>query len=88
MTDSPVSDPLAGDRSHSGPLGLHVDAFARQLQKLGYASSTRREKLGVVAKFNRWLQRRELLATDVDEQIVVKYLGRRGRRSDPRRCAI
>jgi hypothetical protein len=32
MTDSPVSDPLAGDRSHSGPLGLHVDAFARQLQ--------------------------------------------------------
>lgn len=83
MTDSPVSDPLAGDRWHSGPLGLHVDAFARQLQELGYASSTRRQKLGVVADFSRWLQRRELLAADVNERIVAKYLGRRGRRSDP-----
>ena len=67
MTDFPLS----------GPLRPHIDAFARQLQELGYASSTRREKLGVVADFSGWLQRRELLATDVDEQIVVKYLGRR-----------
>lgn len=83
MTDSSLSDPPAGDSWHSGALGLHVDAFARQLQKLGYASSTRREKLGVVADFSRWLQRRELLAADVDEQIVGKYLRRRGRRSNP-----
>jgi len=73
MTDFPLS----------GPLRPHIDAFAGQLQELGYASSTRREKLGVVVDFNRWLQRRELLAADVDEQIVVKYLGRRHRRSDP-----
>ncbi len=83
MTDSPLSDPLARERCRSGPLGPHVDAFARQLQEFGYASSTRREKLRVVADFSRWLQRRELLAADVDEQTVVKYVGRRGRRSNP-----
>ncbi len=76
MTDSPLSVPLAGDRWHSGPLGPYIDAFAGQLQQLGYASSTTREKLGVVADFSRWLQRRGLLAADVDEEVVVKYLGR------------
>ena len=82
MTDHFLSNPLAQERWHSGPLGPHVDAFARQLQELGYASATRRQKLGLVAAFSRWLQRRKLLATEVDEQIVVKYLGRWGRLGD------
>jgi len=83
MTDFPLARPLTRERCRSGPLGPHIDAFARQLQELGYARSTRREKLRLVADFSRWLQRRKLLAPDVGEQIVVKYLRRRGRRSDP-----
>lgn len=82
MTDHFLSDALAQERWHSGPLGPHVNAFARQLQELGYASATRRQKLGVVAAFSRWLQRRKLLAAEVNEQIVVKYLARSGRPGD------
>lgn len=82
MTDHFLSEPLAQELSCSGPLGPHLDAFARHLDELGYASSTRREKLRVVADFSGWLQRRELLAADVDEDIVVEYLGRWRRRGD------
>jgi integrase/recombinase XerD len=75
MTDL-LSDPLVQERWRSGPLGPHIDAFARQLQELGYARFTSRQKLGVVAAFSRWLERRKLQVADVDERIVLKYLGR------------
>ncbi len=81
MTDL-LSDPLVQERWHSGPLGPHVDAFARQLQELGYASTTSQQKLGVVAAFSRWLERRKLPVSEVDEQIVVKYLARSARPGD------
>lgn len=82
MTDHLPSDPLARERLCSGPLAPHLDSFAKRLQELGYARSTRREKLRVVAHFSRWLQRRELLAADVNEPVVIRYLERRGR-GDP-----
>ncbi|MHC4137780.1 MAG: site-specific integrase [Planctomycetota bacterium] len=82
MKDHFLSDPLATERWRVGPLAPHVDAFERRLQELGYARSTRREKLRLVAEFDRWLGRRKLLAADVDEQIVVKYLERCGRPGD------
>lgn len=82
MTDQSPSDPLAREGWCSGPLAPYVDSFAKRLQELGYARSTRREKLRGVAHFSRWLRRRELLAADVNEQVVTQYLGRR-RRRDP-----
>jgi len=82
MTDRFVSDRLPTERWRAGLLVPHVDAFAKRLQELGYARSTRREKLRLVAEFDRWLGRRKLLAADVDERIVVKYLERCGRRGD------
>jgi len=74
MTDRSLAGPRAG------PLAPYVDAFAKRLRGLGYTASTWRAKLCVVADFSRWLQRRGLLAADVDEQTIVKYLGRCGRR--------
>lgn len=81
MTDV-LSDPLIQERWHSGPLGPHVDAFARQLRELGYARTTIQQKLRVVATFSRWLERRKLPVAEVDEQSVVKYLARLGRPDD------
>jgi site-specific recombinase XerD len=82
MTDDLVSGPSFGQRWHFGPLGPHVDAFARRLSELGYARSTRREKLRVVADFGRWLERRGRVVADVDEHIVVEYRRRCRRRGD------
>lgn len=73
------SSPLAGERWRDGPLTPHVDAFAKRLQGLGYAGSTRREKLRAVESFSRWLKRRDLLAAEADEQTIVEFLGRHAR---------
>lgn len=82
MTDDLVSRPSFGQRWHSGAMAPHVDAFARRLCELGYARSTRREKLRLVADFGRWVERRGRVVADVDEQIVVEYQERRRRRGD------
>jgi site-specific recombinase XerD len=82
MTDCRLSDPGSGEHWCPGPLAPYADLFAKRLQELGYASSTTREKLRVVADFSRWLQRCELLAAAVDERVVVKYL-KRHRRAGP-----
>lgn len=84
MTDHFLSGPLAGERWRAGVLALHVDAFAKRLLELRYASATRRAKLRLVADFGRWLGRRKLLAPDVDGRIVGKYLERCSGRGDPR----
>lgn len=76
MTDDLGSEPLLGQRWHFGPLAAHVDEFARRLSELGYARSTKRDKLRMVADFGRWLERRRRVVADVDEQIVVAYQGR------------
>ncbi len=77
-----LSETSFGPRWHSGPLALYVDAFSRRISELGYARSTRQEKLRVVADFGRWLARRRLVVADVDEHVVVEYRGRSCRRGD------
>ena len=79
MTDHFVSSPLGVERWRDGPLTPHVDAFAKQLQGLGYARATRRVKLRLVRSFSCWLQRRDFLAAEVDEQKIVEFLGRHAR---------
>ena len=79
MTGDVHSCRLAGERWRDAPLPLHVDAFAKRLQGLGYARSTSQEKLRVVGIFGRWLQRRDLLVAEVDEQRIVEFLGRHAR---------
>jgi site-specific recombinase XerD len=67
-------------RLHEGPLACYVEAFAERLRDRGYATPTGRLKLWLVADFSRWLERRGLLASDVDEKLVEKYLRHRKRR--------
>lgn len=79
MTGEVHSCRPAGERWRDAPLALHVDAFAKRLQGLGYARSTSQEKLRVVGIFGRWLQRRDLLVAEVDEQRIVEFLRRHAR---------
>ena len=65
MTDNLGSGRSFAQRGQSGPLAPHVDAFEKRLSHLGYASSTRREKLRVVADFSRWLGRRGVVVADL-----------------------
>ena len=72
---------------YTGPLGAHVDTFAQQMLGQGYASSTAKYAMRVLAAFSTWLQRQDLTVTDLNEQHVEDFLydhpwRRRPRRSD------
>ena len=70
---------------YTGPLGAHVDTFAQQMLDQGYASSTAKYAMRVLAAFSTWLQRQDLTATDLNEQQVEDFLHDHPWRSRPRR---
>ena len=58
----------------SGPLGAHIDTFARPLLDQGYASWPAKSMVRLLANLSRWLQRHALTATDLNEQRVDAFL--------------
>jgi site-specific recombinase XerD len=74
MIDQFYSDPLSLQRLRFGPLGTHIDTFAELLSAQGYARSTAKEKIRVVAGLSCWLHRRRLGVETLDEQRVSEFL--------------
>ncbi|MGD0236408.1 MAG: tyrosine-type recombinase/integrase [Syntrophorhabdales bacterium] len=77
MLDQFYADPSSWERLRLGPLGTYIDAFAQRLSSRGYARSAGRRKIQAVACFNRWLERRQCYAEDVDEEVVSAFLSQR-----------
>lgn len=80
MTDQFFSDLRAVQRLHEGPLGPHIDAFATHLRERGYARSTARYQIQLVAKLSRWLDRRDFGIGDLTQKRVEEFLRNRKRR--------
>jgi site-specific recombinase XerD len=72
-------DPQIRRRLYEGPLAIHVDAFARQLEHQGYCHATAKEKLRLIAHLSRWLERSGLGAEDLSEACVARFRRFRGR---------
>jgi site-specific recombinase XerD len=70
------------DRYRVGPLAPYIDHLAARLAKQQYGYETARHKIRVVADLSLWLERRRLGASQLDEQVITKFLHRR-RRYDP-----
>lgn len=73
------------DRVFTGPGGLghrrvgglappDVEGFAALLSEQGYARSTRKEQLRLVAHLSRWLEQRGFEEGEVDEERIVEFL--------------
>jgi len=71
------------DRYRVGPLAPYIDQLAARLSKQQYGYETARHKVRVVADLSLWLERRRLKASQLDEQIIDRFLRRR--RYDPAR---
>ena len=69
--------PSSWARLRLGPLGPYIDAFAQRLSTRSYARSAGRHKIRAVARFNRWLARRQYSVANLDEEIVLAFLSRR-----------
>mgnify|MGYP006282788595 CR=1 FL=1 len=73
------------DRMRSGPLGPYVDEFAQWLAEQGYTRDITSRKIRLVADLSRWLARRRMDATDLNEQRLESFLRQR-RRILPHYC--
>jgi integrase/recombinase XerD len=56
-----------------GPLGPWTEAMSGRLETLGYAPSTVAEKMQLVARLSRFLQRRGLEASDLSAEVVEEF---------------
>jgi site-specific recombinase XerD len=69
----------------SGPLALALKVYAQRLSEDGYAVNSSLLQLRLLGGFNRWLDRRELTAADVDSTAIERYLRSRARSGKLRR---
>ena len=89
MTLTRHGAPTAPDRqSCTGPLASHIEGFAAQLSRKGYAQNTVRAKCDVLADLSRWLERRQLTLAALDEGRlrqfqVIRRRRNKGQRGDP-----
>ncbi len=80
MIDHFYSNPKVLNRLHLGPLGGHIDSFAKILIVQGYKPSTAKHKVRIVADLSRWLDRHGLRGKDLNETTLDDYLMYKGRR--------
>src|SRR5271166_1386212 len=73
-------------RLRVGPLSSYLDTFAQHLSEHRYAFDTGRGKLRSVSRLSQWMDRRGLLAHDLNEQVLKRFLADR-RRQGRLRCA-
>jgi site-specific recombinase XerD len=67
-------------RLKTGPYGQHVEHLATRLVDEGYARKSTRRYLSVISGLLGWLARRRYEFTDLDENMVERYLRCRARR--------
>ena len=72
-------------QSCTGPLASHIERFAAQLSRKGYAQNTVRSKCDVLADISRWLERRGLPVSALDEGRLRQFQASRRRRGKARR---
>jgi site-specific recombinase XerD len=72
-------DARTRQRLREGPFGLYVDAFVQQLCEAGYAKTSCRYALRVVADLGRWLCRRGIIARHLTPEHLQSYLEHRSR---------
>jgi site-specific recombinase XerD len=73
-------DPTIRQRLYSGPLAAHIDVFAQRLTTGGYAASTAREKIRLIANLSCWLDHHKLTADSLNEPCICQFLDDRSRR--------
>ena len=61
-------------RLRSGPLGMHIDGFAKALFKEGYTSNVLKQKIQAASLLGSWLSLQQIDITALDEQCVEEFL--------------
>jgi len=77
MLDQFFRDGAVAQRLRVNPLGSHLDSFVAVVSRLGYARSTIRTQLWLLADLGRWLRRRALGIKALRARVTEDFIGRR-----------
>jgi hypothetical protein len=80
MTAQTFEEFLDVHRLRAAPLAGHIDGFAGELAAAGYARSTLKVKVRLVADLGRWMGQQDLDVGDADEALGMRFLQHRRRR--------
>lgn len=73
------------EQSCPGLLASHIEGFAAQLSRKGYAQNTVLSKCEMLTNLSRWLERRRLSLAALDEGRLTRFLTGRHRQGKARR---
>ena len=62
------------ERLRGSVLGPQLDTFASVVSDLGYSHATIRTQLHLLAGLVRWIQKNEIVISDIDEHITNRFL--------------
>ena len=85
MVERFFRDGVAPQRVKANLLGCHLDAFSTVVAPRGYAQSTIRSQLWLLADLGRWLKRKGLRVRDLRPSVTDAFLHRRRGASGLRR---
>ena len=70
-------NPIILQRLQTGPLGGHIDSFVKHLSNEGYAVWTIKYSMRLLADFTTWMQKQQVVITDLAEQPVNTFFKQR-----------
>lgn len=79
MVERFFRDGAAPERLRASPIGPHLDSFTTVVMQRGYARSTIRLQLWLLADLGRWLKRQVLSIGDLRASVTDAFLKRRRR---------
>lgn len=75
-----MSEFIAAQCLRAGALAAHIPALGNLLASRGYARSTAKEQIRVVAEFGRWIDLKKVRVSEIDERRLGAFLAYRRRR--------
>ena len=75
-----ISDARALQRYRSGPLGQHLDQFAKLLKEAGYTRLSGQGKLRVAVALNQWLVAKRLSLRQINDRQLRSFQADRRKR--------
>ena len=74
MLECLFKDPSTACRLRAGPAGPHLDGFTEGLLAKGYASDSVRRYIQDADHLGRWVARRGLAISDLDEAVLARFV--------------
>ena len=81
--ESKTPDWIAAAQRRSGPVAPYLETFVTRLESIGYARSSVRVRLNIVADLGEWMKRSDIPLASMSDEVARRFIARRRRRLPP-----